>query len=197
MSAPSWLGKLVHKISGLVSDKKNNANNMENASQDRGMLVFENTSEVIAAERTLRQAVFDVEVKGPPPDLQTGCDMVVLFPLLQLASVESTLKRNGIIAQRVIPLADKLLDPVSLIHTKDLGDWIMTRAANMKITVDKRSGIIVNISGGGCPDVPWLAMQYCGQRLCDSPAPISIGHTLCCYSLQKAWEELRVHLQCG
>jgi hypothetical protein len=33
----------------------------------------------------------------------------------------------------------------------------MIRAANMKLTVDKDTMVIVNISGGGCPDVPYLA----------------------------------------
>ena len=43
---------------------------------DRGLLVFEHTGEVISAERLLRKAGMDVEVKGPPPQLRTGCDMV-------------------------------------------------------------------------------------------------------------------------
>jgi Protein of unknown function (DUF3343). len=45
------------------------------ACDDRGLLVFEHTGEVIRAERLLREAGLDVEVKGPPPQLRTGCDM--------------------------------------------------------------------------------------------------------------------------
>ena len=45
---------------------------------DRGLLVFEHTGEVIRAERLLRAAGLEVEVKGPPPELRTGCDMVVI-----------------------------------------------------------------------------------------------------------------------
>ena len=54
---------------------------------DRGLLVFDHTGEVIRAERLLRKAGLDVEVKGPPPELRTGCDMVVVFELVSQARV--------------------------------------------------------------------------------------------------------------
>ncbi len=41
----------------------------------------------------------------------------------------------------------------------------MVRAANMKLTIDKASRRIVNVSGGGCPDVPYLAQEMVGQTL--------------------------------
>lgn len=197
MSGGSWLAGLARKaaaLAGMDSDKKKGA---ESAVSDRGILVFENTSAVIAAERLLRQAGFDVEVKGPPPDMQTGCDMVVAFPAIKLAAVENVLKKGGIQPQKVLAAEDSLLEPVSLFHVKDMGQWLMARAANMKITMDKNSGVIVNISGGGCPDVPWLARKLCGKKLCEAPEPISLGHTLCCYSLQKAYEELKRIWPCG
>ena len=78
-----------------------------------------------------------------------------------------------------------------------LEHWLMVRAANMKITVDCRDRRIVNISGGGCPDVPWLAHCLCGKTLDTAPEPLSLGQTLCCYSLQKAFEEIRRQLACG
>lgn len=164
---------------------------------DKGLLAFQNTSEVIAAEQLLRKAGFEVEVKGPPPDLQTGCDMVVVFPVISQAAIEQALAKANLCPEKIITESDSLLDPVSLFQTTDLGDWLMTRAANMKITVEKRTGEIVNISGGGCPDVPWLAQLLVGQKLCCAPEPISLGHTLCCYSLQKAFEELKRQMACG
>ena len=69
----------------------------------------------------------------------------------------------------MLPLQDLLLEPVSLYHVKDFGDYLMVRAANMKITVDKRDLRIVNISGGGCPDVPYLAERLVGKTLHRSP----------------------------
>jgi len=67
----------------------------------------------------------------------------------------------------------------------------MVQAANMKLTVDKGSLTIVNISGGGCPDVPYLAEQMVGKPLTEAPSPREIGHTLCGYALQLAYEEMK------
>ena len=164
---------------------------------DRGMLVFEHTGQVIKAETLLRDAGFGVEVKGPPPTLRTGCDMVVVFDIVQQMAVQECLAAGGLIPMQVVSAADVLLEPVSLYHAKDFGPWLMVRAANMKITVDKQSRRIVNISGGGCPDVPYLAAQLTGVTLDAAEEPRRMGQTLCCYSLQKAFEEARRLMPCG
>lgn len=171
--------------------------NARHGLNDRGLLVFAHTGEVIRAERMLREAGFTVEVKGPPPRLRTGCDMVVVFPLLSQAGVLKRLKLADIEPEQVVSAHDVLLEPVSLFQIKRLGRWLMVRAANMKITIDTADERIVNISGGGCPDVPWLAQSLCGLRLSEAPEPLSLGQTLCCYSLQKAFEELRRQRACG
>jgi hypothetical protein len=72
---------------------------------------------------------------------------------------------------QVLPIHDLLLEPVSIFHVKDFGEYLMVRAANMKITVDKRSLKIVNISGGGCPDVPYLAERLVGKTLTEAAGP--------------------------
>ena len=59
----------------------------------------------------------------------------------------------------------------------------------MKLTVDKTSGVIVNVSGGGCPDVPALAELLVGRALFDAPPPLSRGQTLCAYALELAFRE--------
>lgn len=158
---------------------------------DRGFLVFAHTGDVIRAEKTLRAHGFDVEVKGPPPQLRTGCDMVVLFPLLRQAAALECLRAAGLEPEQVVAAHDVLLEPVDLFQTRRRDHWLMVRAASMKITIDLRDRRIVNISGGGCPDVPWLAHKLCGLTLDEAPEPNSLGQTLCCYSLQKAFEEAR------
>ena len=79
---------------------------------------------------------------------------------------------------------------MDLFQTKDFGDYLMVRAANMKITVARDSLRIVNISGGGCPDVPYLAQAMIGKSLAEAPRPRELGHTLCGYALDLAYEEL-------
>ncbi len=157
----------------------------------RGILIFSHTSEVIQAESILRAAGFDVQVKGPPPEVRTGCDMAVEFPLIWQLRISYLLKEAGIQPLDVLPLKDLLLEPVSLYNVKDFGDYLMVRAANMKITVAKGDLLIVNVSGGGCPDVPFLAEQLVGKTLASAPEPRELGRTLCGYALQMAYEELK------
>jgi len=157
---------------------------------DKGILVFHHTSEVIKAETLLREAGLDVSVKGPPPDLRTGCDLVIEFFLVAQLKIAVLLDNARITPLKVLPLQNLLLEPVSLFHVKDFGDYLMVRAANMKMTIDKTDLRIVNISGGGCPDVPYLADSLVGKTLHEAPPPRSLGHTLCGYALQLAYEEL-------
>jgi hypothetical protein len=158
---------------------------------ERGIIVFHHTSEVIKAESLLKQADLGVLVKGPPPEIQSGCDMVIEFPIINQLQVVDILKKHGIEPVQVVPVQDHLLEPVSLYNVKDFGEFLMVRAANMKITVDKKSLEVVNVSGGGCPDVPFLAELMVGQKLFEAPEPASNGQTLCGYSLHLAYEEMK------
>ena len=80
--------------------------------------------------------------------------------------------------------------PLKLYKTKDFGQYLMVRAANMKITIDKTNHEIVNISGGGCPDVPYLAWEMVGKPFSEAPEPAVIGFSLCAYSLGMARDEM-------
>lgn len=165
--------------------------NKPQASADRGILVFENTSDVIQAENVLKKSGGSVRVMGPPPEIQTGCDLVIEFPLIEELNILRELNAAGIQPLSVVPVTAPLLEPVDLFHTKDFGDYLMVRAANMKITIAKGSLKIVNISGGGCPDVPFLAQEMVSKTLTEAPRPRDLGHTLCGYALELAYQELR------
>lgn len=127
---------------------------------------------------------------GPPSEIRTGCDLVVEFPLIEELNILRELKQANIYPLQVVPVTAPLLEPVNLFHTKDFGDYLMLRAANMKITIAKQDMRIVNISGGGCPDVPFLAQEMVGKTLAEAPKPKDLGHTLCGYALELAYEEL-------
>lgn len=156
----------------------------------RGIMVFEQTGEVIRAENLLRDLGRPVRVMGPPPEIRTGCDLVIEFPLMEELHLVRELTAAGIAPLQVVPVSGPLLAPVDLYQTTDFGDYLMVRAANMKITVAKGDLRIVNVSGGGCPDVPWLASQLVGRTLDTAPNPRGIGHTLCGYALALAFEEI-------
>lgn len=158
--------------------------------RDRGFLVFASTGEVIHAERLLKARGFNIRVMGPPPEIRRGCDLVIEFPLIEELDVLRQLEEKGVPPLEAVPVTGPLLKPVDLFQEKDYGRHLMIRAANMKLTIDKETATIVNVSGGGCPDVPYLAWQLVGKRLSEAPAPGEIGHTLCGYALQLAYEEM-------
>jgi len=157
--------------------------------QDRGILVFENTSEVIRTESLLKAEGWKIRVMGPPPEIRSGCDLVIEFPLIEKLRILRTLNKAKIQPKEIVPVINPLLQPVDLFQIKDFGRYLMVRAANMKLTVEKDTRTIVNVSGGGCPDVPYLAQEMVGKSLSEAPSPREIGHTLCGYALQLAFEE--------
>jgi hypothetical protein len=161
------------------------------ADRGRGLLVFENTSEVIRAERVLKAGSWEVRVMGPPPEIRTGCDLVITFPLIEELNILRTLEEEDLVPLQVVPVSSPLLRPVDLFQTKSFGRWVMVRAANMKLTVDRDTLQVVNVSGGGCPDVPHLAREMIGKHLFEAPEPREAGHTLCGYALQLAYEEIK------
>jgi len=157
----------------------------------RGILVYDNTSEVIRAESILKSKGWKIKVMGPPPELRTGCDLIIEFPIIEQLNIVRTLQEEGLEPLQVVPVNSPLLKPVDLFHVKDFGKYLMIRAANMKLTIDKDTTIIVNISGGGCPDIPYLASEMIGKQLATAPSPRKIGHTLCGYALQLAFDEAK------
>jgi len=176
-----------------TSNKSKSHNPIDQA--DRGILVFENTSEVIQAETVLKQKGWDIRVMGPPPEVRQGCDLIIEFPLIEELKIVNVLRKEGIPPLQVVPVTGHLLKPVDIFQVKDFDAYLMVRAANMKLSVDKTTRMIVNISGGGCPDVPYLAASMVGQTIESAPSPREIGHTLCGYALQLAYEE--VQRQCS
>jgi len=175
----------------LFRSRKKEAPTPKGNLQDRGILVFENTSEVIRAEGLLKKNGWPIKVKGPPPEIRSGCDLVIEFPLIQELDIIRALEEEGLKPLEAVPVTGPLLQPVDLFQVTDFGPYLMVRAANMKLTVDKATERIVNVSGGGCPDVPYLAKLMVGRGLSESPRPREKGHTLCGYALELAFEEMK------
>lgn len=183
----------IKKLYSFVNSFKKNIQTQKSVNnQNQGILIFAHTSEVIQAEQILKSHNLQVEIKGPPAQLQTGCDMVIVFDIILEPNIQTLLNEKKIQPLQIIALTQSnLLEPVNLYHVIDYGDWFMVRAANMKITVEKSSNKIVNISGGGCPDVPYLASRLLNQNILEVMPPNVDGKTLCSYSLQKAFEHAK------
>ena len=79
--------------------------------------------------------------------------------LIEELNILRTLEAAGAEPLQVVPVNSPLLRPVDIFQAKDYGRYFMLRAANMKLTIDKDTLIVVNISGGGAR-INRLAGQY-------------------------------------
>ena len=171
-----------------LKDKENTSPMQE--SMTRGLLIFGHLTTVMSVEELLKDEGYEIRVVSPPPQYRTGCDLCVEFPLAEEAAITELLNTTGLEPLDVVPITSKGMEPLQFVRKKDFGQYLMVRAANMKMTVEKKTRIIVNISGGGCPDVPHLATEMIGKRLRDAPNPGEVGFSLCAYSLNTAREEI-------
>lgn len=157
----------------------------------RALFIFELFKDAMRAEHVLRKNGFDIKTGAPPPEVRTGCDLAISVPIHALDAAEKTLGENEVPILDVVFTLEEELPPLQLsklVKSTDYGDYFMIRVGNMKLTFEKKSGTIVNISGGGCPDIPLLGLKMVGRRLDDAPQPIEVGFSLCAYTLQKAYE---------
>ena len=168
--------------------KKNNTSHSEVV--NRGLLIFSNPGTVVQAEEMLKEYDYDVKVVSPPEKYRTGCDLSVEFPLVEEPGITRILKKYGLDPTAVLPISSKGMEPLKLCTTKDFGRYLMVRTANLKITVDKETDRVVNVSGGGCPDVPYLAYETVGKLLSETPEPLLIGYSLGAYTMSTARKEL-------
>ncbi len=172
-------------------NKKKDQKSSKTEEVTRGLLVFSHPTTVISVEEILRDEGYDIRVVSPPPSYRTGCDLSVEFPAEEAAEITELLTSLKLPPLDVVPITDKGMQPLQFVRSKEFdGKYLMIRAANMKMTVDKRTKVIVNISGGGCPDVPYLATEMLGRRLRDVKSPGEVGYSLCAYALNNSYEEI-------
>lgn len=171
----------------LIPYKKSTS---KDESTSRGLLVFAHPTTVISVEEILRHEGYAIRVVTPPPAYRTGCDLSIEFPFEAESAITELLNSIGIRPLDVVPISSQGMEPLQFVRKKTFGKYLMIRCANMKISVHKETKVIVNISGGGCPDVPYLATEMIGKRLGEAPDPHEIGFSLCAYSLNTAREEL-------
>jgi len=156
--------------------------------EDRGLVVFETVEDAIKAEEILKKANHTVRLVAPPPTFRMGCDLAVEINLVEQLSVEKLLSGKNVNYLKVFPLKGEgeLLDTVKVTNFKEA---TMVKAGNMKLTFEDRTGIILNVSGGGCPDIPYLSVSLIGRKLTKAPRPKKNGLTLCAMMLDRAFVE--------
>lgn len=153
-----------------------------------GLILFHNVEEAIRAEKILKKNGYELKLVAPPPQLRKGCDLALEINIMEEAGILRLLSRENADYIEIMPLngSGELL---SVVKTKDFGDSLMVKAGNMKLTFDKKTGVILNISGGGCPDIPYLHINMIDRKLSEVQSPKENGYTLCALMLDRAFSE--------
>jgi hypothetical protein len=154
-----------------------------------GLVIFDSVEEAIAAEKILKAADHDIRLVAPPPELRKGCDLAVEINLTEQLGIERLFKEKDIYYISIEPVTVGTATLLEVVKVTDFGKWIMVKAGNMKLTYEKDSGIIVNVSGGGCPDIPYMYSMLIYKHLNEAPHPRDIGFTLCALNLERALDE--------
>jgi hypothetical protein len=154
-----------------------------------GLVLFDEVQQAILAEKVLKAAGYIVKLVAPPPELRKGCDLALEINLVEQPGIERVLRKTDMAYVSIDPIRLKTAPLLEVVKVTDFGQWLMVKAGNMKITYEKASGIIVNVSGGGCPDIPYLHAELVDKHLEAAPRPKDLGFTLCALNLERALEE--------
>jgi hypothetical protein len=154
-----------------------------------GLVLFDEVQHAMLAEKALKSAGYIVKLVAPPPELRKGCDLAVEINLVEQPGIERVLREKDMAYISIDPIRIKTAPLLEVVKVTDFGKWVMVKAGNMKITCEKSSGIIVNVSGGGCPDIPYLHAELIDKRIDKTPRPKDIGFTLCALNLDRALDE--------
>jgi len=151
------------------------------------IILFELVQDGMQAEEALKAHGYECQVVGPPPEVRLGCDLGVLIDAQQQVGIERILDELDIpYVQIVFP---EMIDlrRLNIYKEVDFGQWMMVRCGNVKITYDKETFIIVNVSGGAGSDVPNITRNLMGKKLGECEPPRNFGYTLCAYSADRAY----------
>ena len=154
-----------------------------------GLVLFDSVPDAMQAEKILKKAGYQVKLVAPPPELRKGCDLALEVNLVEQPGIERLLDENDAIYLGVTPLKKGTAELLEAVKVTDFGRWLMCKAGNMKVTYEKGSSIIVNVSGGGCPDIPFIHHELIDKPLEQAPRPREIGFTLCSLNAERALEE--------
>jgi len=157
----------------------------------KGILLYASVQEVIHTHKMLSAQGFQVRLVAPPPEMRIGCDLAIEFDLIEQEAVETIIKKEQHDPYKIVSTKEMLPDILKRSLFVELDGYLMCKSGNMKITIDKNDHRIVNISGGGCPDITYVAEQLYNVTIEVAKNPIEIGNSLCSYMLQISFDALK------
>ncbi|MDX9870943.1 MAG: DUF3343 domain-containing protein [Clostridia bacterium] len=153
---------------------------------EKGLVIFDTVEEAIKAEKIIKAAGYTCKLVAPPPRLRKGCDLALEINLMEQGAMEKALQ-GKVIYNGIHPL-NGVAELLNAVKVTNYDEYVMVKAGNMKLVFAKKGGLIVNTSGGGCPDIPYLNIMLVGQKLSEAPRPREMAHTLCGLMLDRAFE---------
>ena len=175
ISMTNWLGKAFAR----------------NFQRPQGILMYGSVQEVILVNTLLVGRGFSTRLVAPPPEVRVGCDLAIEFELLEQEAIETLLDQQSYVPEKVISTKEMLPDILKVSSFVQIDGFTMCKTGNMKLTIDDETRHIVNISGGGCPDIPHVAHRLLGLKIEEAPNPIDIGNSLCSFILQMSLDALK------
>ncbi len=157
--------------------------------EGEGLVLFETVQDAMKAEKVVKDGGYAVKMVAPPPELRKGCDLAVQINLVEQAGIDRLLRQQQTPFIEIVPVKKGTSALLDIVKVTDFGDWIMIKAGNMKLTYDKKTYIIVNTSGGGCPDIPYLHGEMLDRKMTEVARPRESGFTLCAWMLDRALVE--------
>ena len=158
----------------------------KNGFEGGGLVLFDSVEEAMSGERALKADGVENRLVAPPPELRRGCDLALEINLVEKPAVERMLRSRQVPFIDILPMKGDA-ELLQVVQVTDFGEAVMVKAGNMKLTFDKSSGVVLNISGGGCPDIPYLHAEMLDKPLDRAPRPKEMGHTLCSLMLDRAY----------
>ena len=161
-----------------------------------GLITFHTTHEALKAEKLIRGEGIPARLVAPPVNKRSGCDLALEFNLIEKMNIERFLRNHSIDFLSVTEIENDCPQPLRIVdRIKFPENHIMIRAGNMKLTFNTITGCIVNISGGGCPDVPYLYQMLVDHDIRTASSPKDHGYTLCALMLDRAFEEAKIIME--
>jgi len=161
----------------------------EQSFDGEGLLLFAQVPDAMKSEKILKNSGYIIKLVAPPPALRKGCDLALQINLVEQPGIERTLKEKDAEYIEITPLKNENQEILGIVKITDFDNAAMIKAGNMKLTFDRKSGVILNISGGGCPDIPYLYIELIDKKITEAPRPKDIGFTLCALMLERALDE--------
>lgn len=159
----------------------------EDTVSDRGLVIFNSVEDAIKAEKAIKEARAECRLVAPPAALRKGCDLALEISLIEQPAIERALE-GRVVHNGIFPMTGEA-ELLQVVKIREYDKYTMVKAGNMKIVFANDDGLIVNTSGGGCPDIPYLNIQLVGKTLSEALRPRDRGYTLCALMLDRAFEE--------